>query len=446
MKKNRHPSLKGEIDMATIVDVTGREILDSRGNPTVEVEVFLESGFSGRASVPSGASAGSHEALELRDKDPKRYLGKGVQKAVRNVNRVMAPKLLGMDVLDQKAIDTAMLQWDGTPNKIRLGANAILGVSLACARAAANHLGLPLYQHLGGLSASRLPLPMMNILNGGVHADNNLDLQECLIIPVGAKSFREALRMGVEVFHHLKAILKGKGYKTSVGDEGGFAPDLRSNEEAFSLILEAIRKSGYQPGRAIALGIDAAASEFYQKSAYFLKAEKKSKRTSAGMIDYYEGLIKKFPIVSIEDGLAEDDWEGWKAMTARLGKKVQLVGDDIFVTNPDRLMRGIREGIGNAILIKLNQIGTLTETLEVIEIAKKAGYRTVISHRSGETEDTTISDLAVGTNAGQIKTGAPSRTDRVAKYNQLLRIEEELGSRAAFAPSEIMPNSSAAPL
>ncbi|MGO8988443.1 MAG: phosphopyruvate hydratase [bacterium] len=420
--------------MATIVEVAGREILDSRGNPTVEVEVFLESGFSGRASVPSGASAGRHEALELRDKDPKRYLGKGVQKAVRNVNRVMAPKLLGMDVLDQKAIDTAMLQWDGTPNKIRLGANAILGVSLACARAAANHLGLPLYQHLGGLSASRLPLPMMNILNGGVHADNNLDLQECLIIPVGAKSFREALRMGVEVFHHLKAILKGKGYKTSVGDEGGFAPDLRSNEEAFSLILEAIRKSGYQPGRAMALGIDAAASEFCQKSAYFLKAERKSKRTSAEMIDYYEGLIKKFPIVSIEDGLAEDDWEGWKAMTARLGKKIQLIGDDLFVTNPDRLMRGIREGIGNAILIKLNQIGTLTETLEVIEIAKKAGYRTVISHRSGETEDTTISDLAVGTNAGQIKTGAPSRTDRVAKYNQLLRIEEELGDRATYAP------------
>ena len=446
MKKNRHPSLKGESDMAIVVEVTGREVLDSRGNPTVEVEVFLESGFSGRASVPSGASAGSHEALELRDKDPKRYLGKGVQKAVRNVNRVIAPKLLGMDVLDQKAIDAAMLQWDGTPNKIRLGANAILGVSLACARAAANHLGLPLYQHFGGLSASRLPLPMMNILNGGVHADNNVDLQECMILPVGAKSFREALRMGVEVFQHLKAILKGKGYKTSVGDEGGFAPDLRSNEEAFALILEAIRKSGYQPGREVALGVDAAASEFYQKDAYFLKAEKKAKRTSSEMIDYYEGLIKKFPIVSIEDGLAEDDWKGWKAMTARLGKKIQLVGDDIFVTNPDRLMRGIQEKIGNAILIKLNQIGTLTETLEVIEIAKKAGYRTVISHRSGETEDTTISDLAVGTNAGQIKTGAPSRTDRVAKYNQLLRIEEELGSRAAFAPLEIMSHSSGVPL
>jgi enolase len=434
MKKNKHPSLKGGFDMAIIAEVIGREILDSRGNPTVEVEVFLESGFSGRASVPSGASTGKHEALELRDKDPKRYLGKGVQKAVQNIHCVMEPKLLGMNVLDQKAIDTAMLHWDGTPNKIRLGANAILGVSLACAKAAANHLGLPLYQHLGGLSATQLPLPMMNILNGGVHADNNLDLQECMIIPVGAKSFKEALRMGVEVFHYLKAILKGKGYKTSVGDEGGFAPDLRSNEGAFSLILDAIRKSGYQPGKEVALGIDAAATEFYRNGAYFLKAEKKSKRTSSEMIDYYEALIKKFPIVSIEDGLAEDDWKGWKAMTARLGKKIQLIGDDIFVTNPNRLLRGIREGVGNAILIKLNQIGTLTETLEVIEIAKKAGYRTIISHRSGETEDTTISDLAVGTKSGQIKTGAPSRTDRVAKYNQLLRIEEELGKRATFLP------------
>ena len=420
--------------MADIVEVIGREILDSRGNPTVEVEVLLESGRSGRASVPSGASTGKHEALELRDKDPKRYLGKGVQKAIQNIRRVMAPKLLGMDALDQKAIDAAMLRWDGTPNKIRLGANAILGVSLACAKAAANYLGIPLYQHLGGLSATRLPLPMMNILNGGVHADNNLDLQECMIIPVGAKSFKEALRMGAEVFHHLKAILKGKGYKTAVGDEGGFAPHLGSNEEAFSLILEAIRKSGYKPGREVALGIDAAATEFYRKGAYFLKAEKKSKRTSAEMIEYYETLIKKFPIISIEDGLAEDDWKGWKAMTARLGKEIQLVGDDLFVTNPNRLMRGIQEGVGNAILIKLNQIGTLTETLDVIEIAKKAGYRTVISHRSGETEDTTISDLAVGTSAGQIKTGAPSRTDRVAKYNQLLRIEEELRSRATYAP------------
>jgi enolase len=422
------------MDTAIIVGVTGREILDSRGNPTVEAEIFLESGFRGRASVPSGASTGKHEALELRDKDPKRYLGKGVRKAVQNIQRVMAPKLLGMDAADQKAIDTAMLQWDGTPYKTRLGANAVLGVSLACAKAAANHLGLPLYRHFGGLSATRLPLPMMNILNGGVHADNNVDLQECMIIPVGARSFKEALRMGVEVFHHLKGILKAKGYKTSGGDEGGFAPDLRSNEEAFSLILEAIRKSGYHPGREIALGIDAAATEFYRKGAYFLKAEKKAKRTFAEMIDYYEALIKKFPIVSIEDGLAEDDWKGWKAMTARLGKKIQLVGDDLFVTNPNRLRTGIREGVGNAILVKLNQIGTLTETLDVVEIAKRAGYGTIISHRSGETEDTTISDLAVGTDAGQIKTGAPSRTDRVAKYNQLLRIEEELGNRATYTP------------
>jgi enolase len=434
MKRNNRPSLEGGLDMAIIVGVTGREILDSRGNPTVEVEVSLESGFSGRASVPSGASTGKHEALELRDKDPKRYLGKGVQKAVQNIHRVLAPRLLGMDVLDQKAIDTAMLQWDGTPNKTRLGANAILGVSLACARAAANDLELPLYQHLGGLSATRLPLPMMNILNGGAHADNNVDLQECMILPVGANSFKEGLRMGTEVFHHLKAILKAKGYKTSVGDEGGFAPDLGSNEEAFSLIVEAIRKSGYRPGRQVALAIDAAATEFYRNKAYFLKTEKKSKKTSAEMIGYYEALIKKFPIISIEDGLAEDDWKGWKAMTTRLGKKIQLVGDDLFVTNPNRLMKGIREGVGNAILVKLNQIGTLSETLDVIEIAKKAGYRTVVSHRSGETEDTTISDLAVGTNAGQIKTGAPSRTDRVAKYNQLLRIEEELGSRATYSP------------
>jgi len=420
--------------MSIIIEVIGREIIDSRGNPTVEAEVFLESGFTGRASVPSGASTGSHEALERRDKDPNRYLGKGVQKAVQQIQRVIAPKLLGMNVLDQKGIDTAMLQLDGTPNKVRLGANAILGVSLACAKAAANHLGTPLYKYLGGLSANRLPLPLMNILNGGVHADNNLDLQECMILPIGAKSFKEALRMGVEVFHHLKAILKEKGYKTSVGDEGGFAPDLRSNEEAFSLILEAIRKSGYRPGRDVALGIDAAATEFYRNGFYFLKAEKKPKRTSAEMIDYYENLIKKFPILSIEDGLSEDDWKGWKAMTVRLGKKIQLVGDDLFVTNPSRLSRGIREGVANAILIKPNQIGTLTETLEVIEIAKRVGYRTIISHRSGETEDTTISDLSVGTNAGQIKTGATSRTDRVAKYNQLLRIEEGLGDRGIYAP------------
>ena len=420
--------------MPVIVEVIGREIIDSRGNPTVEVEVILENGFMGRASIPSGASTGSHEALELRDKDARRYLGKGVQKAIQNIHRLIAPKLLGMDVLDQKGIDTAMIRWDGTPNKIRLGANAILGVSLACTKAAANSLGIPLYQHLGGLSATQLPLPQMNILNGGVHADNNVDLQECMILPIGAKSFKEALRMGVEVFHNLKSILKTKGYKTSVGDEGGFAPDLHSNEEAFTLIVEAIRKAGYRPGKDMALGIDAAATEFYRNGFYFLKAEKKPKKTSGEMIDYYESLIKKFPILSIEDGLAEDDWKGWKVMTTRLGKKIQLVGDDLFVTNPNRLSRGIREGVANTILVKPNQIGTLTETLEVVEMAKRAGYRTIISHRSGETEDTTISDLAVGTNAGQIKTGATSRTDRVAKYNQLIRIEERLGNRAIYAP------------
>jgi enolase len=421
--------------MPVIIEVIGREIIDSRGNPTVEVEVILENGFMGRASVPSGASTGSHEALELRDKDARRYLGKGVQKAIQNIHRMIAPKLLGIDVLDQTGIDMAMIRWDGTPNKIRLGANAILGVSLACAKAAANNLGIPLYQHLGGLSATQLPLPLMNILNGGVHADNNVDLQECMILPIGAKSFKEALRMGVEVFHNLKSILKTKGYKTSVGDEGGFAPDLHSNEEAFTLIVEAIRKAGYRPGKDMALGIDAAATEFYRNGFYFLKAEKKPKKTSGEMIDYYESLIKKFPILSIEDGLAEDDWKGWKVMTTRLGKKIQLVGDDLFVTNPNRLSRGIREGVANAILVKPNQIGTLTETLEVVEMAKRAGYRTIISHRSGETEDTTISDLAVGTNAGQIKTGATSRTDRVAKYNQLIRIEERLGNRAIYAPS-----------
>jgi enolase len=434
MRKNDPIPLEGGLDMPIISKITGREIIDSRGNPTLEVEVLLRSGVTGRASVPSGASTGTHEALELRDHDPQRYLGRGVQKAVRNIHRAIGPKLSGIDILDQKRIDTAMIQWDGTPNKARLGANTLLGVSLACAKAAANHLGIPLYQHLGGLSANRLPLPLMNIVNGGVHADNNLDLQEFMILPIGARRFKEALRMGVEVFHHLKAVLKGKGYKTSVGDEGGFAPDLHSSEEAFSLLLQAIRKSGYRPGKDVALGIDAAANEFYRNGSYFLKAEKKPKRTSSEMIDYYEALLKKFPILSIEDGLAEDDWKGWEEMTARLGKKVQLVGDDLFVTNPNRLSRGIREGVANAILIKPNQIGTLTETIEVIKMAKRAGYRIIISHRSGETEDTTISDLAVGTNAGQIKTGAPSRTDRVAKYNQLLRIEEELGNRAIYSP------------
>ncbi len=420
--------------MSAIKKVIGREILDSRGNPTVEVEVFLDNGIMGRASVPSGASTGSHEALELRDKDPKRYLGKGVLQAIHHIQRVIAPRLRGMDVFDQEGIDTFLVQLDGTPNKARLGANAILGVSLACARAAANLREIPLFRYLGGSSATELPLPHMNILNGGAHADNNLDLQECLILPIGAKSFQEALRMGVEVFHHLKSILKEKGYKTSVGDEGGFAPDLSSNEEAFILIMEAIQKAGYRPGKDVALGIDAAASEFYQNGFYYLKAEKRAKRTSDEMIDYYESLIKKFPILTIEDGLAEDDWKGWKSMTLRLGKKIQLVGDDIFVTHPTRLSKGIEEGIANAILIKLNQIGTLTETLEVIKMAQIAGYRTIISHRSGETEDTTISDLTVATCAGQIKTGATSRTERVAKYNQLIRIEQFLGKKAIYTP------------
>ena len=420
--------------MSLIAEIVGREIIDSRGNPTVEADVYLESGFIGRAAVPSGASTGTHEALELRDKDSKRYLGKGVQKAVQNIHRLIAPKLLGMDVLNQEEIDREMLRLDGTSNKNRLGANAILAVSLAGAKAAANFLGVPLYGYLGGLSAVELPLPMMNILNGGAHADNNVDLQECMILPVGAKNFKEALRMGVEVFQRLKAVLKEKGYKTSVGDEGGFAPDLQSNEEAFSLILQAIKKAGYRPGKDICLGIDAAASEFYKDGHYFLKAEKKPKKTPAEMIDYYEALIGKYPIISIEDGLAEDDWKGWKAMTVRLGKRIQLVGDDLFVTNPERLSKGIREGVANAILIKLNQIGSLTETLEVIGMAKRAGYKNVISHRSGETEDTTIADLAVGSSAGQIKTGATSRTDRVAKYNQLIRIEEELGNRSVYMP------------
>jgi len=420
--------------MSIISEISAREIIDSRGNPTVEADVILESGAMGRTAVPSGASTGSHEALELRDKDPKRYLGKGVQKAVQNILRVVAPKLLGMDALNQKDIDQEMLRLDGTPNKTRLGANAILAVSLASAKAAANHLGIPFYGYLGGVSAVQLPLPMMNILNGGAHADNNVDLQECMILPVGAKNFREALRMGVEVFQNLKAILKSKGYKTSVGDEGGFAPDLKSNEEAFALMTEAIKKAGYRPGKDVALGIDSAASEFYKNGFYVLKAEKNSKKSSSQMIDFYEELIKKYPIISIEDGLAEDDWKGWKAMTVRLGSRIQLIGDDLFVTNPERFSRGIQEGIANAILIKLNQIGSLTETLDVIGMAKRAGYRTVISHRSGETEDTTISDLAVGTSAGQIKTGATSRTDRVAKYNQLLRIEEALGSRAVYMP------------
>ena len=418
--------------MSAILDIVAREILDSRGNPTVEVDVTLESGFGGRAAVPSGASTGEHEAVELRDGDKARYLGKGVQKAVAHVNERIATEVIGMDALDQAGIDQLLIDLDGTPNKSGLGANAILGVSLACAKAAAAYLSLPLYRYVGGVYAHQLPVPMMNILNGGKHADNNVDLQEFMVVPVGAPTFCEALRMGTEVFHHLKAILKTKGYNTAVGDEGGFAPNLKSNEEALAVIVEAIKKAGYAPGEGVAIALDPAASEFYQGGKYILKAEQKKERKASEMVAFYEGLVSRYPIISIEDGLAEDDWEGWRELTARLGKTVQIVGDDIFVTNKERLAKGIREGVANSILIKLNQIGTLTETLSAIEMAKKAGYTAVISHRSGETEDTTIADVAVATNVGQIKTGSASRTDRVAKYNQLLRIEEELGEQGSF--------------
>jgi len=418
--------------MSAILDIVAREILDSRGNPTVEVDVTLESGFGGRAAIPSGASTGEHEAVELRDVDKDRYLGKGVQKAVANVNERIAPELIGLDALDQMSIDQILIDLDGTPNKSALGANAILGVSLACAKAAAAYLSLPLYRYLGGVYAHQLPVPMMNILNGGKHADNNVDLQEFMVVPVGAPSFREALRMGTEVFHHLKAILKDKGYNTAVGDEGGFAPNLSSNEEALVVIMDAIAQAGYTPGDDVAIALDPAASEFYQEGTYVLQAEKQQQRTASEMVAFYEDLVSRYPILSIEDGLAEDDWEGWRELTARLGRRIQIVGDDLFVTNRERLARGISEGVANSILIKLNQIGTLTETLSAIEMAKKAGYTAVISHRSGETEDTTIADVAVATNVGQIKTGSASRTDRVAKYNQLLRIEEELGDQGAF--------------
>jgi enolase len=418
--------------MSAIFDIVAREILDSRGNPTVEVDVILESGFSGRAAVPSGASTGEHEAVELRDGDKSRYLGKGVQKAVANVNERIAPELIGMDTLEQMAIDQILIDLDGTPNKSVLGANAILGVSLACAKAGAQYLSLPLYRYIGGVFAHQLPVPMMNILNGGKHADNNVDIQEFMIVPFGAPSFREALRMGTEVFHHLKGILKGKGYNTAVGDEGGFAPHLSSNEEALVVIVEAIKQAGYTPGEHVAIAVDAAASEFFQGGKYILQAEQQKERDAAGMVAWYEALIRRYPIISLEDGLAEDDWEGWRALTVALGDKIQIVGDDIFVTNRERLSRGIKEGVANSILIKLNQIGTLTETLAAIETAKKAGYTAVVSHRSGETEDVTMADVAVATNAGQIKTGSTSRTDRVAKYNQLLRIEEELGDQGDF--------------
>jgi len=418
--------------MSAILDIVAREILDSRGNPTVEVDITLESGFSGRAAIPSGASTGEHEAVELRDGDQERYLGKGVQKAVANVNERIAPEVIGMDAVDQMAVDQVLIDLDGTPNKAALGANAILGVSLACAKAATAYLSLPLYRYLGGVYAHQLPVPMMNILNGGKHADNNVDLQEFMVVPVGAPSFREALRMGTEVFHHLKTILKDKGYNTSVGDEGGFAPDLRSNEEALAVIVEAINKAGYTPGDEVAIALDPAASEFFRGGTYVLQAERKKERNASEMVAFYEDLVGRYPILSIEDGLAEDDWEGWRELTATLGGRVQIVGDDLFVTNRERLGRGIREGIANSILIKLNQIGTLTETLSAIEMAKKAGYTAVISHRSGETEDVTIADVAVATNVGQIKTGSASRTDRVAKYNQLLRIEEELEGQGVF--------------
>lgn len=415
--------------MSTITDIYAREVLDSRGNPTVEVDVVLEDGSLGRAAVPSGASTGAYEAVELRDGEVGRYLGKGVLQAVENVNNIISEELIGFDATEQVILDKILIELDGTPNKSKLGANAILGVSLACAKAAAAAVGLPLYQYLGGVNAKLLPTPMMNILNGGKHADNNVDIQEFMILPVGAKSFAGALRMGAEIFHNLKRVLKARGLNTSVGDEGGFAPNLGSNEEALAVIVEAIEKAGYQPGKDIALAIDSAATEFFKEGLYVLEGKP---RTAGEMVSYYTGLIEKYPILSIEDGLAEDDWDGWKEFTERLGRRVQIVGDDLFVTNTERLSRGIDTGVANSILIKVNQIGTLTETLDAIEMAKRAGYTAVVSHRSGETEDVTIADLVVATNAGLIKTGAPSRTDRVAKYNQLIRIEEELDEAAIY--------------
>ncbi len=421
-----------------IVRVRGREILDSRGNPTVEADVVLESGALGRAAVPSGASTGEHEALELRDADKSRYLGKGVLKAVEHVNSAIAKAVAGMDAGDQKALDRRMIEADGTPNKAKLGANAILAVSMAAARAAAAQAKIPLCKYLARYSAkpdaNTLPVPMMNILNGGAHADNSVDLQEFMVMPVGAPRFSEALRMGVEVFHHLKSVLKKNGYSTAVGDEGGFAPNLKSNEEAIERVLEAIAVAGYKPGEQIAIALDPASSEFYDRASkkYVFKKSDKSARTSEKMVEFWANWVRQYPIVSIEDGLAEDDWDGWKLLTKELGGKVQVVGDDLFVTNTQRLSRGIKEKVANAILIKLNQIGSVTETIEAIEMARKAGYASIVSHRSGETEDTFIADLVVAMGTGQIKTGSASRTDRVAKYNQLLRIEEELGSAARF--------------
>lgn len=426
--------------MSEIVDIYAREILDSRGNPTVEVEVYLESGAMGRAAVPSGASTGEREALELRDGDKSRYLGKGVQKAVDNINEVITEALIGWEASDQAGIDRKLLELDGTDFKSNLGANALLGVSMACAKAAAEDAGLPLYQYLGGANAKELPLPMMNIINGGAHADNNVDIQEFMIMPAGAPSFREALRMGAEIFHALKKVLKSKGYNTAVGDEGGFAPDLKSNEEALQVIMEAIRAAGYTPGEDILLALDVAASELYKNGKYLLENEAKPEKTAVEMVDFYEDLVNRYPIISIEDGMSENDWEGWKLLTDRLGKRIQIVGDDLFVTNTRILKEGIEKGIANSILIKVNQIGTLTETLEAIEMAKRAGYTAVVSHRSGETEDTTIADLAVATNAGQIKTGSLCRTDRICKYNQLLRIEDELDNVAVFNGRDVFYN------
>jgi enolase len=418
--------------MEKIEIVYAREILDSRGNPTVEVEVGLSDGGWGQAAVPSGASTGQFEALELRDGDPKRYLGKGVLKAVDNVNRTIAPAITGMDPFDQNLIDSSIIELDGTPNKASLGANAVLGVSLAVARAAADSLGMPLYRYIGGTNACRLPMPMMNIVNGGKHAMNNLDLQEFMIVPKGGKSFREALRMGAEVFHALGKVLSDNGLSTGVGDEGGFAPDLKSNDQGVEVILQAIEKAGYRPGEDLMLAIDAAASSFFKTGAYAFDKSDQSVRDNREMIAFYSGWVDRYPIFSLEDGLDENDWEGWKALTVQLGNRIQLVGDDLFVTNPERISRGIAEESANAVLIKLNQIGTLTETLQAIEMTHRAGWRTVISHRSGETEDSFIADLSVAVNAGQIKTGSLSRSERVCKYNRLLRIEEELGEAATF--------------
>jgi enolase len=426
--------------MSEIVDIYAREILDSRGNPTIEVEVSLESGVMGRAAVPSGASTGEREALELRDGDPSRYLGKGVEKAVANVNKIIAEALIGWEVTDQVGIDQKLLCLDGTETKCNLGANALLGVSLACARAAAEEVGLPLYQYIGGTNARELPLPMLNIINGGAHADNNVDIQEFMIMPVGAVSFREALRMSTEIFHALKKVLKGRGYNTAVGDEGGFAPDLKSNEEALEVIIEAIKEAGYKPGEDVLLALDVAASELFHDGQYLLENEAQPKKSPAELVAFYADLVDRYPIISIEDGMAENDWDGWKLLTEKLGERIQIVGDDLFVTNTKILQEGIDKGIANSILIKLNQIGTLSETLDAIEMAKRAGYTAVVSHRSGETEDTTIADLVVATNAGQIKTGSACRTDRVCKYNQLLRIEDELAESARFCGRQVFYN------